>query len=224
LNTTNGLTPLIIEIITEPARHFMKESSVIRMLQKRAVALLLLVTFGSSFAALVSYGKQENAAVRVDYLTTQQEILRFEAVINDVINSTFSSNAFAVVQRAKGVYLQGYGVSFAFLVNIHRAVIHTPFGQVRSRPNLAPELKKQRLEELKDKLIRMLQDNSEIFQQLQKEDCVTIIAYIEDRNIPDEPNVNKTIILTALKKDLDELGHKSDRLKEFKQRIKIVEY
>jgi hypothetical protein len=31
-------------------------------------------------------------------------------------------------------------------------------------------------------------------------------------------------VLTALKRDLDELGHRNDRLREFKQRMKIVEY
>jgi hypothetical protein len=202
----------------------MKKSDMIGMLLKRVVAMLLLGALGFLFTASVSYGKQENAAVKVDYASTQQEILNFEAVINDVINSTFSSNAFAVVQRAKGAYLQGYGVSFSFLINIHRAVIRTPFGQARTRPNLAPELKKQRIEELKENLIHALQDSGETFQQLRKEDCVTIIAFIEDRNIPDEPNANKTIILSVPKKDLDELGNKSDRLREFKQRIKIVEY
>jgi hypothetical protein len=224
LNTIDGLTPLSKKTATELTRPFMKESSMIGTLLKRAVVLMLVGAFGFSFTASVSYGKQENAAVKVDYASTQQEILKFEAVINDVINSIFSSNTFAVVQRAKGAYLEGYGVSFAFLINIHRAVIRTPFGQVRSRPNLAPEMKKQRIEELKENLVHLLQDSGETFQQLRKEDCVTLIAFIEDRNIPDEPNANKTIILSALKKDLDELGHKSDRLKEFKQRIKIVEY
>jgi hypothetical protein len=47
---------------------------------------------------------------------------------------------------------------------------------------------------------------------------------MEDRNFPDEPSENKTIVLSVLKRDLDEFGNRSDRLKEFKQRMKIVEY
>ena len=141
----------------------------------------------------------------------QQDILKFELVINDVINSTFSSSPFAVVQKAKGRLSAGYGISLTLLINIHRAVINTPFGQVRERSDITPELKKRRIEELKEKLIRMLQDNGEIFRQLRKEDTVTIVAFFEDRNFPDEPNANKTIVLSALKKDLDELGHKIDR-------------
>lgn len=202
----------------------MEDPGRIKMALKRdAATLLLLGVFVFSLGVQASDGRQENPDAKVDYASVQQDILKFEAVVNEAINSTFSASSFAVVQRAKGVYLQGYGVSFTFLVNLHRAVIHTPFGDV-NRGDSTPDLKKRRIEELKEKLIRALQDNSEIFRQLRKEDYVAITAFIEDRNFPDEPSANKTIVLSTLKKDLDELGHKNDRLKEFKQRMKIVEY
>jgi hypothetical protein len=203
----------------------MTRSGVIHMgLKKSVSALLLCLVLGLSPASRIFAGRQDNGDARVDYASTKQDIQKFEAVINDVINSTFSSSPFAVVQKAKGAYLEGYGFSFAFLVNIHRAVVNTPFGPVRTKPDATPELKKRRIEELKEKLISMLQDNSEIFRQIPKEDYVTIIAFFEDRNFPDEPSASKTIVLSALKKDLDELGHRADRLREFKQRMKIVEY
>jgi len=199
---------------------------VTKMILKRGVtALILCWILGFPFAVRTSAGKRENTEARVDYASTRQDIQRFESAVNEVVFSTFSANSFAVVQKAKGAYLEGYGVSFAFLVNIHRAVVNTPFGEViRSRVEATPELKKRRIEELKEKLIRVLQNNGDIFRQLPGEDWVTIVAYIEDRNFPGEPSENKTIVMSALKKDLDEFGNRSERLKEFKQRIKIVEY
>ncbi len=188
-----------------------------------AEAFLILWIFGFSIAVQAS-GKQDSTDARVDYAATKQDILKFEAAVNEAINSTFSASPFAVVYKAKGAYLQGYGVSFQFLVNIHRAVVRTPFGDVRRGFDITPELKKRRVEELKENLIHVLQDNGDIFQQLPRDDSVTIVAFVEDQNIPGEPNANKTIVLSALKKDLDELGHKTDRSKEFKQRMKIVEY
>jgi hypothetical protein len=129
-----------------------------------------------------------------------------------------------LVNKAKGAYLQGYGVSFTFLINIHRAVSRTPFGQVRTKTAVTSDEKMRRIEELKEKLILFLQDSGNSFQQLRKDERVTIVAFVEDRNFPDEPSANKTIIMSTMKKDLDELGHKSDRAREFKQRMKIVEY
>lgn len=203
----------------------MGESGVGKMAIKKqcTVGLLLFVMVGQSFAGNAGFGKQEEAG-KPDYVSARQDILQFEAAINDVINSSFSTSPFAVVQKAKGVYIQGYGASFAFLVNIHRAVKRTPFGTVRVGQPVTQESKKQRIDELKEKLIRLLQDNGENLRVLRKEDYVTIIAYVEDRNLPDEPSENKTIVLSVLKRDLDDFGGRSDRLREFKQRMKIVEY
>src|SRR5262249_504002 len=101
--------------------------------------------------------------------------------------------------------------------------VNTPFGQVR-REEITPEQKRRRIEDLKDKLVKVLQDSGDTLRQLKKEETVSIVVFVEDRNMPDEENQNKTIVLSVLKKDLDELGHKDDRSREFKQRMKIVEY
>ena len=203
----------------------MKEPGIIRMGFRGAVAaLLLLGVVAFPVAGAASAGKEDKAEVKVDYASAQQDILQFEGVLNEAIQSTFSASSFAISQKPKGAYVQGYGILFSSVVNIHLAVINTPFGQVRSRPIVTPELKKQRIEELKEKLIRVLQDKGDAFQQLRREDSVAVIVFVEDRNFPGEPSANKTIVLSILKKDLDELGQKIDRLKEFKQRMKIVEY
>jgi hypothetical protein len=203
----------------------MKERDHTRMICKcSVVALLLIWTAGISIAAR-ALERQETPDAKTEYLSNSDDILRFESVVNEVLDNTFSSSSFAVVQKTKGVYLQGYGINFTFVINIYRAMLNTPFGQIRStKPPVTPEMKIQRIEELKAKLIQVLQNNCEIFQHLRKEDNVSIVAFFEDRNFPGEPSANKTIVLSVLKKDLDELGHRNDRLKEFKQRMKIVEY
>jgi len=183
-------------------------------------AVLMLLVLGLT-AGL--QGAESANAAKFELARTQKDILRFEGVLDSVINSAFSSNPFALVQKTKGAYLPDYGVSLSFLINIHRAVVSTPFGQLRNR-DISAEMKRQRLDELKEKLIKALQENGASISRLKKNERVTIIAYIEDRNFPDEPNSNKTIVMSVLKKDLDEFGGKSDRTEEFKQRMKIVEY
>jgi hypothetical protein len=192
---------------------------------KHIITVLLL--FGISLLPPARHsleGSQASGERKIDYASIQQGILKFEAIVDNVINSTFRSTPFALVQKTKGAYLEGYGLSFAFLVNIHRAMLNTPFGQIKRAAATSPELKKQRIDELRENLIQTIQENGESFRQLGKEDCVTIIAFVEDRNIPDEPSASKTIILTILKRDMDELGHQQERFQDFKKRIKIVEY
>jgi hypothetical protein len=183
-------------------------------------AVWMLLVLG--WAAGLQAAESANAA-RFELAMTQRDILRFEGMLDSVISSSFSSNPFALVQKTKGAYLPDYGVSLSFLINIHRAVVSTPFGQLRNR-DISAETKRQRIEELKEKLIKALQENGASISRLKKNERVTIIAYIEDRNFPDEPNSNKTIVMSVLKKDLDEFGGKLNRSQEFKQRMKIVEY
>jgi hypothetical protein len=187
-------------------------------------AMVMMAVLAIGLPAKAIAGSQDGLDGHVDYDSMRREIQLFEAQIGMAINTVFNSSSFALVQKPKGCYLQGYGVTFNFLINIHRAVINTPFGQVRGVAEVTPELKRRRIEELKEKLIRVLMDQGDSFRQLRKDDAVTIVAFFEDRNFPEEQSENKTIVFTATKKDLDELARREDRLKEFKQRMRIVEY
>lgn len=169
-------------------------------------------------------GSQGGGEVRLDPAQIRQEIRNFEAVLNNAVAATFSSSPFAVVQKVKGVYLPGYGMSFTFLINIHTAMVNTPFGQVKRGESITPEQKKRRIEELLNKLTVGLQENGGSFRQLRKDESVTIVAFIEDRNFPDEANQNKTVLLSATERDLEEFAGQTNRFQEFKQRVKTIEY
>lgn len=203
----------------------MKRPGIIKKAARRnTLAILVLWFLGFSLPRLALSGNQDSSDARVDYESTRESILKFEDVLNEAIADSFRSSAFAVVQKAKGVYLQGYGISYTFLINIHRAVTNTPFGQVNTKKTVSLDEKMRRIEQLKDNMIQLMQNSGSHLQQLRKDERIAIVAFVEDRNFPGEPNANKTIVLSALKRDIDEVGNRPDRAKEFKQRIKIVEY
>jgi hypothetical protein len=167
-------------------------------------------------------GAPKAADSRPDYAAMRREIMSFSSVVDKTISAAFNGAPFALKQETKGVYLQGYGVAFSFIVNIHRALV-TPFGTVQSE-QITPEQKRRRIEDLKEKLSRVMLENAENLRQIRTDDTVTIVCYFEDHNFPDEQNQNKTVVLSVLKKDLEEVSRKEDRWKEFKQRMKAVEY
>jgi len=164
------------------------------------------------------------AALReTDFASAYREIVGFEAVLNSVIGESFP-NPFSLVNKAKGVYLPGYGEVFSFLINVQRAAITTPWGEVGSGRALTPADKKQQIEGFKDRLVRLLLAHAGDLNQLRPEESITIAALFEDRNFPDLERQNRTVVLSVLKKDLDEWSGKPDRWKEFKQRMRIIEY
>ncbi len=163
-------------------------------------------------------------SVSVDYIAVSRDIHGFEAIVNKALSTAFNGAPFAVSQQTKGVYLQGYGATFSFVINIHRALV-TPFGVVQGPgDDITPEQKRRRIEELKERLSRVLLDNGSNLRQLRPGDAITIVGFFEDRNFPDEPNQNKTVVLSVLKKELDGIPRGDDRWREFKLRVKSVEY
>lgn len=200
-----------------------------KLLNKRLFSNIFSVGFLCvSLLAQGTHDTQGGTDAKIDYAATRREIRSFEAAINEVINNTFTS-PFALSQKPKGAYLPGYGVSFNFLVNIHRALINTPFGQIK-KDQITSSEKKRRIEELKTKLIQVLLDSGKRLPQLRREDAITIVAFIEDRNFPDEPNENKTVVMTVMKKDLDGTAAKAEAAsgngtaQEFERKVKVLEY
>jgi hypothetical protein len=189
-----------------------------------AIIMMSAVLMCAQSRAQAVTGSQAAGEVRLDPTQIRTEIRNFETVLNNAVTAAFSSSPFALVQKVKGVYLPGYGMSFTFLINIHRAMISTPFGEVKRGEAVTPDQKKRRINELLDKLAMGLQENGNRFRQLRKEESVTIVAFIEDRNFPDEANQNKTVLLSATERDLEEFAGQVNRFQEFKQRVKTIEY
>ena len=183
--------------------------------------MLAVVLAAGEGPAATAHGAPQGE-VEIDYPSTRREIQFVENAIDSVLQQTFPYN-FALVQRPKGVYLSGYGVVFNFLINIHRAVRNTPFGEVRIK-SITPKEKKRRLEELTEKLIQLLLTHGGRLPQIKGQESVTIVAYVEDRNFPEQENFNKTMILRAQKKDLEELSRKTSEWQELKKRMNILEY
>ena len=167
---------------------------------------------------------QGTKGVNVDYGQERPLIKSFEMAISEAIATTFPG-PFGLVQKPKGVHLPGYGYAFMFGINIRRGLINTPFGAYASEADITPEQKKQRIEGLKDKLVRLLFLHGSRLTSLQRNESIAICALFEETNPvnPDE-NLNKTLILSVLKGDLDELASKQERFNELRQKVKIVEY
>ncbi len=185
--------------------------------------IFALLAFGWS-AVPASAQTARGDAGGIDYTAVSREMRGFEAVVNKALISAFDGQSFALSQQTKGAYIQGYGVTFTFIINIHRALV-TPFGVVPGAgTEITPEQKRRRIEDLKDTLGKIILDNAWSLRHVRREDAITIVGFFEDRNFPEEPNQNKTVVLSVMKKDLDDIAGAKDRWKDFKLRMKSVEY
>jgi hypothetical protein len=176
-----------------------------------------ILVFGCLLAPLPAQNPKAGA---VDYAQMRPSIQKLENGINAAVTAIFGTQG--MIGKPKGVYLLGYGYSFSFLVNLRWGMINTPMGSYPDSAEISPEQKKQRIEGLKDQLMRILFSQTIGMPQPEKDKSVTITAFFEETNL--DGIVSKTIIMSVLKNDVDELGSKQERFNEFKQRVKIIEY
>lgn len=189
------------------------------MRRMKRLARVGLLALGIMSLPLAAQGPK---AAAVDYTLVRPSIQRFENAIGDASGRTFGT--LGIVGRPKGVYLQGYGYMYSVLINLRWGIVttNTPFGPVNTGADLSQEEKKRRVDNFREQLLSVLFTQGSSLPQLDKDKCITIAAFLEETN-PDGM-MSKTIILTVLKSDMDDLGSKAERYNEFKQRVKIVEY
>jgi hypothetical protein len=164
-------------------------------------------------------GAQE---AKVDYHQVRAPILSFEKLIGEIIKTTLPGD-FGLVQKPKGAFVPDSGYNFMFLVNVDRGLIHSPMGTFVNPDSTTPEMKKKKIELLKGMLVQLLYSQGSTLPLLRKDKAVTIVAFFEEFT-PEEGNVNKTLIISVLKSDIDESVSKKLSLEEFKNRVKIVDY
>ncbi len=193
------------------------------MNKERMTAGLLIgvMVFGVSF---LSSGGQGGSAARAANPKDSREIESFELAVNSAAQRTFSGS-FAMIWRPKGGYLPGYGYVVSFVINIDRGIRNTPFGVMKSGPDVTPEEKQRHISMLKDELLHVLFGAGNRFGSLQKGESVAIMAFFEDPNpLLPQGNENKTLVMSVLKADLDLLTTNPAQFNEFKLKVKTVEY
>ncbi len=170
----------------------------------------------------LSLGAQSARDGKGDVPKMTPEVEKFETAINGAISKSFTG-PFGLVDPPKGGYLTGYGYVFFFRVNINRGMLNTPFGVMRSGPELTPEEKKRRIDQLKDGLVQAFFDTGNELGLLQKSESIAIFAFFEEINTQIAKE-NHTLVLSVSKSDLTEYANKPDRYNQFKQKVKIIEY
>jgi hypothetical protein len=185
----------------------------------RRRACLGFLTLSLFVWPLTAGGAQEP---KIDYSQVRAPIQAFEQKIAEIIMAALPG-PLGPMMKPKGAFVAESGYNFIFLVNMDRAVIHSPMGTFANPDALTPEMKKKKLEALKELLMQLLYSHGPTLPLLKKEKAVTIMGFFEEFT-PENGSLNKTLILSVLKSDIDESVSKQLSFNEFKNRVKIVEY
>ncbi len=178
---------------------------------------VLLAVLLVGFSSLASAQQSQNLAL----LKRDTQIL--ERIVYEILKQNFK-NPFAITAEPRGAYLQGFGVTVSFQLNINRAKIRTPFGDLNAPKAVGEQSKAEQIRLVKDSMRQCLADYGQTIKQLGPHDRISVQAHIVDRNELDPAKATTILVLTCTKDDVNLLATGKLPPEKFKERVHVLEY
>jgi len=176
------------------------------------------------FALLLALSAHLNAQQRYNLGLLKRDTQIFEQIIEEVLKQNFKT-PFALAADPKGAYLQGYGLTISFQLNLNRAGIRTPFGQLKGPMNAGPKLtSEEQVKIVKDAMITCLANYGRTVKELRPRDRISIHAHMTNRSELDPIKSETVLVMTVMKEHIDQLSAGTLDMERFKQRVHILQY
>jgi hypothetical protein len=127
----------------------------------------------------------------------KKEIDSLQAAVTDVVSATVPG--FGVLQRAKGTYLDGYGVVVTLEVAFEQP--RNPFTPGTSANDVRTVVN-QRRKDTVEKLTNLLKQRVPVMDSISPSESATIIVYLLNTNPADLPDLPSQIVFTLKKQDV----------------------
>jgi hypothetical protein len=180
------------------------------------IATMLCVAFPGATPFTLGKTGPELTAVK-------QNIQVFEGILTTVLAQNFP-DPFAVLEKPKGVYLEGYGAVFSFEIDIATVRRPNPFSQAQSTPEEEKKALNERLPKLKELMVKTLADHGDSMESLDPDSQIVIAGQLFNSGFLTRPLDLKTILVRSSKKAI--LDYKAGRLsyEDLKKKIEMVQY
>ncbi len=164
----------------------------------------------------------------MDMSMLKQDTQVFERILDEKLRQSFS-HPYAVTGGPQASYLQGYGLVISFHLNVNRARVRTPFGEMevsgRTTPSdLESRSRDEQLRRVREVIVESLLQYAAAIQQLNAHDRVSISAHIEDRNELDPMRRKTVLVVTASRDDVDLVSMRRISSRQFRERVHVLEY
>ena len=159
----------------------------------------------------------------LDLAVVKQNIEVFEGILSTVLQQNFS-DPFAVLEKPKGAYLDGFGTVFSFEIDIATVKRPNLFSQTRSTPEEEKKVFNDRLPKLKELMLKTLADHGDSMTAIGSEEHIAIVAQLFNSGFLSRPMELKTVIARTAKKNV--LDYKAGRLSydDLKKKIEVLQY
>ncbi|MGH9341383.1 MAG: hypothetical protein ACRD1R_17810 [Acidobacteriota bacterium] len=148
----------------------------------------------------------------------------FESIMSERLKQNFP-NPFAITAQPIGAYLPGYGMALSFSLNINRATITWPWGELQAPRRVGGyRNKRDQISQLQATILGCLANYGHTIKQLSSRDRISVYVHVDDRNELD-PTKNTTILVfTAKRSDIEAFTTQVITYEEFSRKVEVAEY
>ena len=153
----------------------------------------------------------------------KQNIQIFEGILTTVLAQNFP-DPFAVLEKPKGVYLEGFGTVFSFEIDIATVKRPNLFSPTRPTPEEEKKAIAERLPKLKELMVKTLAEHADSMESLGPDSQVAIAAQLFNSGFLSQPLELKTILIRTTKRNVTDFKAGRLNYEDLKKKIEMVQY
>jgi hypothetical protein len=176
------------------------------------------------FAAALAVPAADNGR-KPDLQQMKRECELFETIVLTALGQAVPNPLF-IAEKPRGTYLDGYGITFSFTLNMNRSLILFPRpAQQKTPPASADDTSLARnMAAVRKCLTEILGQYGATLKQLPGDSKISIIAHVLKRSVDPNLQTNRIMILTITRADVEQYQREKISFEDFKKRVSYLEY
>jgi hypothetical protein len=177
------------------------------------------------FTALALAPPAADNGRKPDLQQLKRESELFETIVLTALGQAVPNPLF-IAEKPRGTYLDGYGITFNFTLNMNRSLVLFPKpAQQRNQPPAGDEASLARnMATVRKCLTEILGQYGASLKQLPSEAKISIIAHVMKRSVDPNLQTNRIMILTVTRADVEQYQREKISFEDFKKRVGYLEY
>ena len=186
------------------------------------VLTISILLWTLSFLSLASAGAQEGDSAALALASLKNECELFENIIDTSLRQAMAHPLY-LSEKARGTYLETYGLTFNLTVNLLRKSIL--FSVKPSRPEQKPPDDQLTISKIRTCMTNLLVQYGDTLNHVPPDSKISIIVHVLARtSVIEKENFNRIMVITVSKEDIAKHLRNELKTTDFISRIKYLEY
>lgn len=159
-----------------------------------------------------------------DLQQLKKECELFETIVLTALGQAVPNPLF-IAEKPRGTYLNGYGITFSFTLNLNRSLILFPKSTPQKPQPAGDDSNLARsMADVRKCLVEILGQYGATLKQLPGDSKISIIAHVLKRSVDPNLQTNRIMILTITRTDVEQYQREKISFEDFKKRVSYLEY